>query len=336
MDNVYRVFQKGQDPRTGEIVTGLPLKAIITQPLAGETLPAGAVVVLGAAYAGETSCGSGGGLRRRGRDLEAGRSSSARTRLSPGGSGSSCGKRGPRASSRSWPAPWMRDGRRQPMQAELERPRLRQQRRPEARRDGPDRVEDSPQPVAPLACPFSSGGTGARFDSRRITAETPFLNQARIGRQKPFKFQMRENGSPTLSTMRSSCAGSIGISAAEYIGSQGITMTAPWDLANGNSRGRIASPHEPAPRFLHQALDSRKGQQLLQGRKRRGAERQAAGHVLLQRLLRGGPDGSGRFAAVGADVLACGHDRSEIAGVEALGHADRGDPVRPGGNGRKP
>ncbi len=52
MDNVYRVFQKGQDPATGEKVTGIKLKSIITQPLAGETLCAGTVVVLGAAYAG--------------------------------------------------------------------------------------------------------------------------------------------------------------------------------------------------------------------------------------------------------------------------------------------
>lgn len=53
MDNVYRVFRKGQDSRTGEVVTGIPLKSIITQPLPGESLPAGTVVVLGAAYAGE-------------------------------------------------------------------------------------------------------------------------------------------------------------------------------------------------------------------------------------------------------------------------------------------
>jgi DMSO/TMAO reductase YedYZ molybdopterin-dependent catalytic subunit len=53
MDNVYRVFQKGQDSRSGQVVTQLPLKSIITQPLAGETLPTGTVVVLGAAYAGE-------------------------------------------------------------------------------------------------------------------------------------------------------------------------------------------------------------------------------------------------------------------------------------------
>jgi sulfite oxidase len=53
MDNVYRVFQKGQDSRTGDVVTEMPLKSIITQPFAGEALPAGTVVVLGAAYAGE-------------------------------------------------------------------------------------------------------------------------------------------------------------------------------------------------------------------------------------------------------------------------------------------
>ena len=53
MDNVYRVFQKGQDPKTGEVVTGLKLKSIITQPLPEKTVPAGSMVVLGAAYAGE-------------------------------------------------------------------------------------------------------------------------------------------------------------------------------------------------------------------------------------------------------------------------------------------
>jgi len=53
MDSVYRVFQKGQDPQSGEVVTGIKLKSIITQPLPGEAVPAGSVVVLGAAYAGE-------------------------------------------------------------------------------------------------------------------------------------------------------------------------------------------------------------------------------------------------------------------------------------------
>ena len=53
MDKVYRVFQKGQDPNTGEIVAEIRLKSIITQPLTSETLSPGRITVLGAAYAGE-------------------------------------------------------------------------------------------------------------------------------------------------------------------------------------------------------------------------------------------------------------------------------------------
>jgi len=53
MDKVYRVFQKGQDPETGAVVTGLKLKSIITQPIEGQQIPSGDVTVLGAAYAGE-------------------------------------------------------------------------------------------------------------------------------------------------------------------------------------------------------------------------------------------------------------------------------------------
>jgi DMSO/TMAO reductase YedYZ molybdopterin-dependent catalytic subunit len=53
MDKVYRVFQKDQDPKSGAVVTGIKLKSIITQPLQGESLPAGPVTILGAAYAGE-------------------------------------------------------------------------------------------------------------------------------------------------------------------------------------------------------------------------------------------------------------------------------------------
>ncbi len=52
MDRVYRFFQKGQDPRSGPPVTEIPLKCIITQPVPGETLPSGRIVVLGAAYGG--------------------------------------------------------------------------------------------------------------------------------------------------------------------------------------------------------------------------------------------------------------------------------------------
>jgi DMSO/TMAO reductase YedYZ molybdopterin-dependent catalytic subunit len=53
MDKVYRVFQKGEEPTSGEVMTGLRLKSIITQPVQGETLSAGPVTVLGAAYGGE-------------------------------------------------------------------------------------------------------------------------------------------------------------------------------------------------------------------------------------------------------------------------------------------
>lgn len=53
MDKVYRVFQKGEDPKTGEIVTGLKPKSIITRPVPSQTLAAGRITVLGAAFAGE-------------------------------------------------------------------------------------------------------------------------------------------------------------------------------------------------------------------------------------------------------------------------------------------
>ncbi|MDF1590150.1 MAG: molybdopterin-dependent oxidoreductase [Desulfobacterales bacterium] len=53
MDNVYRVFQKDEDPKTGQVVTGIKIKSIITQPGKDETLSPGPVVVLGAAFAGE-------------------------------------------------------------------------------------------------------------------------------------------------------------------------------------------------------------------------------------------------------------------------------------------
>ena len=53
MDQVYRVFEKGQKPSTGAIVTDIQLKSIITQPLVNERLKKGTIVVLGAAWAGE-------------------------------------------------------------------------------------------------------------------------------------------------------------------------------------------------------------------------------------------------------------------------------------------
>jgi len=55
MDDVYRVFQKEEEPKSGEVVTRLKLKSIITQPLEGEELSKGTVTILGAAYAGEES-----------------------------------------------------------------------------------------------------------------------------------------------------------------------------------------------------------------------------------------------------------------------------------------
>lgn len=53
MDKVYRIFQKGEDPGSGEVVTGITIKSIITQPLKDERLPAGVIPIRGAAYAGE-------------------------------------------------------------------------------------------------------------------------------------------------------------------------------------------------------------------------------------------------------------------------------------------
>ena len=53
MDNVYRLFQKDEDPKSGEVVKRIKLKSIITQPLSGETFEPGPITILGAAYAGE-------------------------------------------------------------------------------------------------------------------------------------------------------------------------------------------------------------------------------------------------------------------------------------------
>jgi DMSO/TMAO reductase YedYZ molybdopterin-dependent catalytic subunit len=53
MDRVYRVFQKGEDPKTGEVVKEIDIKSIIVEPADAETLPAGILPIRGAAYAGE-------------------------------------------------------------------------------------------------------------------------------------------------------------------------------------------------------------------------------------------------------------------------------------------
>ena len=54
MDRAYRIYQKGQNPKTGMVVSRIPLKSIITQPLPGEKLKPGRIVILGAAYGGES------------------------------------------------------------------------------------------------------------------------------------------------------------------------------------------------------------------------------------------------------------------------------------------
>jgi DMSO/TMAO reductase YedYZ molybdopterin-dependent catalytic subunit len=53
MDKVYRVFQKGEDPKSGEVVKDLQVKSIIVEPETDQTLSAGIVPIRGAAYAGE-------------------------------------------------------------------------------------------------------------------------------------------------------------------------------------------------------------------------------------------------------------------------------------------
>ena len=53
MDKVYRIFQKGQDPKSGEVVKNIRVKSIITEPLNGERLSAGVVAIRGSAYAGK-------------------------------------------------------------------------------------------------------------------------------------------------------------------------------------------------------------------------------------------------------------------------------------------
>lgn len=53
MDKAYRIFQKGQDPKTGDVVTGIQVKSIITKPIQRETVKKGNVLILGMAYAGE-------------------------------------------------------------------------------------------------------------------------------------------------------------------------------------------------------------------------------------------------------------------------------------------
>jgi len=53
MDRVYRIFQKGQDPKSGQVVKDLIVKSIIVEPGKDEKISAGIVPIRGAAYAGE-------------------------------------------------------------------------------------------------------------------------------------------------------------------------------------------------------------------------------------------------------------------------------------------
>jgi DMSO/TMAO reductase YedYZ molybdopterin-dependent catalytic subunit len=53
MDKVYRVFQKGEDPKSGEVVKEIKVNSIIVEPEKDRILSTGIVPVRGAAYAGE-------------------------------------------------------------------------------------------------------------------------------------------------------------------------------------------------------------------------------------------------------------------------------------------
>lgn len=53
MDKVYRVFQKGEDPKSGEVVEDIQVKSIILEPQRDQILSCGIVPIRGAAYAGE-------------------------------------------------------------------------------------------------------------------------------------------------------------------------------------------------------------------------------------------------------------------------------------------
>ncbi len=53
MDRVYRVFQKGEDSKSGQVVTDIEIKSIIVEPADGQTSSIQTVPIRGAAYAGE-------------------------------------------------------------------------------------------------------------------------------------------------------------------------------------------------------------------------------------------------------------------------------------------
>ena len=53
MDRVYRVFQKGKDPKSGQVVEDITVKSIIVEPENDQQFTTGMVPIRGAAYAGE-------------------------------------------------------------------------------------------------------------------------------------------------------------------------------------------------------------------------------------------------------------------------------------------
>jgi DMSO/TMAO reductase YedYZ molybdopterin-dependent catalytic subunit len=53
MDKVYRIFQKGEDPESGQVVKDINVKSIIVEPAKDEELSVGTLAIRGAAYAGE-------------------------------------------------------------------------------------------------------------------------------------------------------------------------------------------------------------------------------------------------------------------------------------------
>jgi DMSO/TMAO reductase YedYZ molybdopterin-dependent catalytic subunit len=53
MDKVYRVYQKGEDPKSGKVVKAIQVKSIIVEPEKDQIIAPGTVPVRGAAYAGE-------------------------------------------------------------------------------------------------------------------------------------------------------------------------------------------------------------------------------------------------------------------------------------------
>ena len=102
MDKMYCIYQKGEDPKSGTVVTAIPMKAIITQPSSGEAMKTGRIVVLGAAYGGEARLSR---LKIPWMKAKLGlpQNLSDPTNLLHGGSGSTFGKQSGMGPIASWP-----------------------------------------------------------------------------------------------------------------------------------------------------------------------------------------------------------------------------------------